>query len=246
MGCCENSRNILGYQNKSSATSSSLIGLKETNLSNGISIDSNICLDNVIKTLLRNKTPKLSLNKFQKYKVLDRIKEESESRESTVNNQKNLSREKNVDNLKQENSNSKNIKLENIKLLRKNRSHPRFKTKLNEEMFLKKINEYKKNSKIRRNNFVNYISQFSVLKESNSEQLFYKTMDELNLKDSINKINKEKKVKKNKKYKRNNIYTAKKEKDSITQYFEYEEINKNSIQHVPRSISKTVFITKIN
>lgn len=246
MGCCENSRNILGYQNKSSATSSSLIGLKETNLSNGISIDSNICLDNVIKTLLRNKTPKLSLNKFQKYKVLDRIKEESESRESTVNNQKNLSREKNVDNLKQENSNSKNIKLENIKLLRKNRSHPRFKTKLNEEMFLKKINEYKKNSKIRRNNFVNYISQFSVLKESNSEQLFYKTMDELNLKDSINKINKEKKVKKNKKYKRNNIYTAKKEKDSITQYYEDEEINKNSIQHVPRSISKTVFITKIN
>ena len=239
MGCCENSRNILGYQNKSSATSSSLIGLKETNLSNGISIDSNICLDNVIKTLLRNKTPKLSLNKFQKYKVLDRIKEESESRESTVNNQKNLSREKNVDNLKQENSNSKNIKLENIKLLRKNRSHPRFKTKLNEEMFIKKLNEYKENNKTKKNKNSNNIAQLNSFKESKSEHLFNNSIGDSSLKDSINKINKEKRNKKNGN-KRNNIYTKKKEKGNRTQYYE-EEINRNSIQHVPKSITKMMF-----
>ena len=137
MGCCQNPINILGYKNKKSEDSSSLTAIKETNLSNGISMDSQTYLDNVLKTLLRNKTPKLTFHKYKKIKILDKInEEESESKESSINNQKIISKEKIVDNLKKEKTKSENIKLDNIKILRKNRSHPRFKTKLNEEMFI--------------------------------------------------------------------------------------------------------------
>ena len=238
MGCCQNSINILGYKNKNSEGSSSLKGIKETNLSNGLGMDSQSYLDNVLKTLLRNKTPKLTFNKYKKIKILDRInEEESESKESSINNQKILSKEKIVDNLKKERVKNENIKLDNIKILRKNRSHPKFKTKLNEEMFIKKLNEYKENNKIKKNN---YISKLNSLKESKSEQLFNNSVGDSSLKDSINKINKEKRNKKNNGNKRNNIYTKKKEKGNMTQYYE-EEINRNSIQHAPRSIKKMIF-----
>lgn len=244
MGCCENSRNFLGYQNKNSS-SNSLTGLKETNLSNGMATSSALYLDNVLKTLLRNKTPKLTLNKYKKFKVLDRInEEESESKESSVNYQKILSKEKIADNNnKKEKLKNKNIKLENIRILRKNRSHPKFKTKLNEETFIKKLNEYMiNNSKIKgNNNYVNYISQLSHLKESKSEQLFGsvydKSIGDSSLKDTINYINKDKKNKRNKRNKKNNVYTKK--KGNTIQYYE-EEINKNNLQHIPRSISKII------
>lgn len=240
MGCCENSRNILGYQNKNSTSSSSLKNLNETNLSNGKIIDTNIYIDKVIKTLLRNKTPKLSISKSKKIKFLDRInEEESESKESSVNNQRMSHREKKLFNIKLEKPKNPNIKLENIKTLRKNRSHPKFKIKLNEEMFVKKLNEYKENSKLKVNKYSNYISQLSHLKESKSEHLFNKTIGDSSLKDSINKIYKENRNRNNKKEKINNIYIKKKEKGSLTQYYE-EEINRNSLQHVPRSISKMV------
>jgi len=244
MGCCENSRNFLGYQNKNSS-SNSLTGLKETNLSNGMATSSALYLDNVLKTLLRNKTPKLTLNKYKKFKVLDRInEEESESKESSMNNQKMLSKEKIVENNnKKEKLKKKNIKLENIRILRKNRSHPKFKTKLNEETFIKKLNEYMiNNSKIKGNsNYANYISQLSHLKESKSEQLFGsiydKSIGDSSLKDTINYMNKDKKIKRSKKNKKNNVYTKKKGK--TIQYYE-EEINKNNLQHIPRSISKII------
>ena len=239
MGCCQNPINILGYKSKNSEDSS-LTALKETNLSNGLSMESQTSLDNLLKTLLRNKTPKITFNKYKKLKILDKInEEESESKESSINYNKILSKEKIIDNLKKEKANNENIKLENIKILRKNRSHLRFKTKLNEEMFIKKLNEYKENSKIKKNNYVNYKSQLNSLKVSKSEQLFNNSIGDFSLKDSINKIKKEKRNKRNNGNKRNNIYTKKKEKGNRTQYYE-EEINKNSIQHVPRSISNMI------
>ena len=240
MGCCQNPINILGYKNKKSEDSSSLTAIKETNLSNGISMDSQTYLDNVLKTLLRNKTPKLTFHKYKKIKILDKInEEESESKESSINNQKIISKEKIVDNLKKEKTKSENIKLDNIKILRKNRSHPRFKTKLNEEMFIKKLNEYKENNKTKKNKNSNNIAQLNSFKESKSEHLFNNSIGDSSLKDSINKIKKEKRNKK-KSNKRNNIYTKKKEKGNRTQYYE-EEINRNSIQHVPKSITKMMF-----
>ena len=242
MGCCENSRNFLGYQNKNSKSSSSLITLKETNLSNEIKTDSNIYIDKVLNNILRNKTPKLSLNKNTKFKVLDRINEEEESIESSINNQKNILKEKLVENLKlkkdkiKNQNQNQNIKLEKIKILRKNRTHPKFKIKLNEEMFIRKLNEYKDNNKYKGNFYNSYISQLSHCKQTKTEKLIDKANGDNSLKDSINKINKDKKKRKNK---RNNIYTQKKEKGNLTQYYE-EEINKNSIQHVPKSISKII------
>lgn len=245
MGCCENSRIFLGYQNKKSSSSSSLNALKETNLSNEIKKDSPIYIDKVLKKLLRNKTPKLYLNKYKKYKVLDKInEEESESKESSANNQKYFLKEKIVENLKikKEKLKTQNIKLEKIKTLRKNRSHPKFKIKLNEEMFIKKLNEYKensKNTKTKETTYYNYISQLSRCKESKSEKLYDKT-GEASLRDTINKINKEyKNTKINKNKRKNNIFIPKKEKENKTQYYE-EEINKYSIQHVPKSFSKII------
>jgi hypothetical protein len=248
MGCCENSRNFLGYQNKNS-TSNSSKGIKETNLSNNNNNKANsaIYLDNVLKSLLRNKTPKINLNRFRKCKVLDRInEEESESKESTIQNQKILSKEKIRDSHKKEILKNKNKKLENIKILRKNRTHPKFKTILSQETFIKKINEYaENNSKIKgMNNYANYVSQLSHLKESKSEQLFGSLYDrsggDSSLKDSINKIINQKKSKKYKKTKITNIY-KKIDKGNLsqTQYYE-EEINKNSIQYIPRNISNII------
>ena len=237
MGCCQNSKGFLGYQNKNSS-SSSLSNIKETNLSSGIKIDSPSYLDNVLKTLLRNKTPKLTLSKYKKFKILDKInEEESESLESSKKKPKMLEREKCEKTHKKEKLRNKN-KLDDIRIIRKNRSHPKFKIKLNEEMFIKKLNEYKEN-KFKSN----YISQLSHLKESKSEQLFNNSIRENSLRESINKINYEKINKKISKNKRNNIYTKKRE--NKTQIYE-EEINKKSIQHIPRSIPNILFKKSIS
>ena len=139
--------------------------------------------------------------------------------------------------MKIENPKNQDIRLQNIKILRKNRSHPRFKTKLNKEIFIKKLNEYINNNKIN-NNFSYYISQLNHLKETKSEDLYNKTMVNFTLKDFINKINKENRNINNNK-KKNNVYQKKKKKESMTQYYE-EEINKNTLQHVPRSISNMI------
>ena len=260
MGCCEYSKNLLGYENKRTSSSTSLIAIKETNLSNGINTESPY-INKVIKKLLRNKTPKTKINKYRKFKALDKInEEESESKESSMIYQKMISKEKIIDiskkkDIKKEKDKLKNhnIKLEDIKILRKNRSHPKFKTKLNDKMFNKKLNEYMKNNKTRRggNNYINNItnisniSQLSHLKESKSEQLFgtfyEKTIGDSSLKDFINKINNEKKNEKVLRNKNNNIYNKMKEKGSMTQIYE-EEINKNSLQHhIPKSMSNIFF-----
>ena len=149
MGCCEKTIYILGYQNKvSSSSTSSLIALKETNLSSGAKNDSPISLNKVLNSLLRNKSPNLKVNfsKSRKKKlVLEKIKEEeSESKESSINNQKMISKEKlieirNSKKLNKINFRNNNEKLENIKILRKNRSHPKLKIKLNDEIFIKKL-----------------------------------------------------------------------------------------------------------
>ena len=148
-----------------------------------------------------------------------------------------LEREKCEKTHKKEKLRNKN-KLDDIRILRKNRSHPKFKIKLNEEMFIKKLNEYKEN-KFKSN----YISQLSHLKESKSEQLFNNSIRENSLRESINKINYEKINKKISKNKRNNIYTKKRE--NKTQIYE-EEINKKSIQHIPRSIPNILFKKSIS
>ena len=74
MGCCENSRNVFG-NNKNPINSSSSKTLQETNLSNEISKDSHKYLDDVLKTLLRSKTPKITINNSKNKKALDKIKE---------------------------------------------------------------------------------------------------------------------------------------------------------------------------
>ena len=128
MGCCENYKNLLGYQNKaSSSSSSSLMKLKETNLSGGKKTSSPILIDNVLKTLLRAKTPQLTLKKPKKLKVLDKInEEESEYIESSMNRQKMMSKEKILDlrnSIKKDKSKTNNIKIENIKILRNNKNN---------------------------------------------------------------------------------------------------------------------------
>ena len=143
-------------------------------------------------------------------------------------------------NIKTEKLKKQNIKLENIKILRKNRSYPKFKTKLNEEMFVKKLNEYMENNKLKNNNYSNYISQLNNLKESKSEQFFHKTIGYSTLKDSINKMNKENLIRKNKNKTKNNIYKNKKEKENMIQYYEEDEINKNTMHHIPRRFSKMI------
>jgi hypothetical protein len=239
MGCCEKTINILGCQYKiSSSSSSSLIGLKETNLSSGAKNDSPISLNKVLKSLLRDKQPniKVNFNKSNKKKiVLEKIKEEeSESKESSINYKKMISKEKLIEirnskklNIISNKNNSK--KLENIKLLRKNRSHPKFKIKLNEQIFIKKLNEYK-NNKTKGNNYINNLSYISQLKESKSEQLFVtlydKSFDDSCFIDSINKINNEKR---NKIIYRNNISSKRNNKGSYIQYYE-EEYNKNQLK----------------
>ena len=252
MGCCENSRNFLNCQNKYTS-SNSTTRIKETNLSNSTKAGSAIYLDNVLKTLLRNKTPKITLNRLRKCKVLDRInEEESESKESTVRNQKILSKEKKVENHKKEKFKNRNKKLEHIQILRKNRSHPKFKTILSQETFNKKINEYMENNNKNKdiNNYANYISQLSHLKESKSEQLFGslydKSIGDSSLKDSINKITNIKKNKVYKKTNRNNIYKKidKGNNNTHTQYYE-EEISKNTLQYIPRNITKIISLNSI-
>jgi len=237
MGCCEKTISLLGYQSKVSS-SSSLIALKETNLSNVTKDDSPISLNKVLKSLLRDKSPniKVNFNKSKKKKlVLEKIKEEeSESKESSINYQKMISKEKLIEirNSKKLNiiTNQKNKeKLENIKILRKNRSHPKLKTKLNEEIFIKKLNEYK-NNKSKGNNYINNLSYISQLKESKSEQLFItlydKSFGDSSFIDSVNRINNEKN---NKIIHRNNISSKRNDKGSYIQYYE-EEFNKNKFQ----------------
>ena len=156
MGCCENSENVLG-NNKNSTNSSSPKTLQETNLSNEISKDLHNYIDDVLKTLLRNKTPKITINKSKNKKVLDKIKEEEfESNGTSLKEQRMLYKGKKLLNIKTEKLKNQNVRLENIKILRKNRSHPKFKTKLNEELFVKKLNEYMENNKLKNNNYSNY------------------------------------------------------------------------------------------
>ena len=99
---------------------------------------------------------------------------------------------------------------------------------MNEEIFIKKLNEYK-NNKAKGNNYINNLSYISQLKESKSEQLFItlydKSFGDSSFIDSINKINNEKKKKiiyRNNISKRNDI-------GSYIQYYE-EEFNKNKLQ----------------
>jgi hypothetical protein len=213
MGCCENSGNVFG-NNKSSSNSSSPKTLQETNLSNEISKDSHNYIDDVLKALLRSKTPKITINKSKNKKVLDKIKEEEfESNGTSLKEQRMLYKGKKLLNIKTEKLKNQNIRLENIKILRKNRSHPKFKTKLNEEVFVKKLNKYMENNKLKNNNYSNYISQLNNIKESKSEQFFHKAIGYSTLKDSINKMNKENIIRKNKNKKKIiSIKTKKKRK----------------------------------
>ena len=156
MGCCENSRNVFG-NNKNPINSSSSKTLQETNLSNEISKDSHKYLDDVLKTLLRSKTPKITINNSKNKKALDKIKEEEfESNGTSLKDQRMLYKGKKVLNIKTEKLKNQNIRLENIKILRKNRFHQKFKTKLNEELFVKKLNEYMESNKLKNNNYSNY------------------------------------------------------------------------------------------
>ena len=157
MGCCENINNLFD-KNKNLSKSFSL---KEKNLSTN-NKDYKFNIDNAyIKKLLKNnQTPKFDLNVYKRYKILDKINEEdSEYKESSVNtriinNEKKSNKYKEREIKKIVKNNIGNKKLEKMKISRRNRSFSEFKTILSEDIFYKKLNEYKKNDKI---NYLNKV-----------------------------------------------------------------------------------------
>jgi hypothetical protein len=191
-------------------------GIKnEVNLRNNDNISLNSNDKKSINSFLNNKqTSKIDLDKYHKFKILDKINEvESEYNESSVNTRL-LSKDiispqnkiKAINNLIQ--NNFGNNRFNKIKNLRKNRTLPKFKTILSEENFNKKLSEYSENNnKINRIN-LNY--NFSLKKLNRSKSVtkcnivYTKAMEDLNYIDNIFNINSEinrKKIKRNEKYK---------------------------------------------
>ena len=216
MGCCENKNNLITNKNNDLPDSFYFKGIKnEVNLRNNDNINLNSNDKKSINSFLNNKqTSKIDLDKYHKFKILDKINEvESEYNESSVNTRL-LSKEiispqnkiKAINNLIQ--NNFGNNRFNKIKNLRKNRTLPKFKTILSEENFNKKLSEYSENNnKINRIN-LNY--NFSLKKLNRSKSVtkcnivYTKAMEDLNYIDNIFNINSEinrKKIKRNEKYK---------------------------------------------
>jgi hypothetical protein len=216
MGCCENKNNLIQNKNNDLPDSFYFKGIKnEVNLRNNDNINLNSNDKKSINSFLNNKqTSKIDLDKYHKFKILDKINEvESEYNESSVNTRL-LSKDiispqnkiKAINNLIQ--NNFGNNRFNKIKNLRKNRTLPKFKTILSEENFNKKLSEYSENNnKINRIN-LNY--NFSLKKLNRSKSVtkcnivYTKAMEDLNCIDNIFNINSEinrKKIKRNEKYK---------------------------------------------
>ena len=217
MGCCENKNNLIPNKNNDLPDSFYFKGKNEVNLRNNDNISLNSNDKKSINSFLNNKqTSKIDLDKYHKFKILDKINEvESEYNESSVNTRL-LSKEiispqnkiKAINNLIQ--NNFGNNRFNKIKNLRKNRTLPKFKTILSEENFNKKLSEYSENNnKINRIN-LNYNFSLKKLNKSKSVTkcniVYTKAMEDLNYIDNIFSINSEinrKKIKRNEKYKIN-------------------------------------------
>jgi hypothetical protein len=159
MGCCKNFENNLirkDYENLSN--SFNLNGLKKNNfksdkISNSIPIDE----ETINSFYNSNSNSKRQLDKYKKFNILDNIKEvESEYKESSVNTRL-LSREiispQNKFKIIQKMIKNNFVNRKNkIKTLRRNRSLPKYKLVLSEDIFNKKLNEYNENNK----NNINY------------------------------------------------------------------------------------------
>ena len=154
MGCCENFDNLIRRDYENLSNSFNLNGLKKTKItndeiSNSISIDE----ETINSFYITNPKSKIQFDKYKKSNVLDKIKEvESEYKESSVNTRR-LSKDmispqnkvKIIQNMIKNNLVHGNNK---IKTLRKNRSLPKCKVILSEDIFNKKLNEYNENNKI--------------------------------------------------------------------------------------------------
>ena len=159
MGCCKNFENNLirkDYENLSNTFN--LSGLKKNNfksdkISNSIPIDE----ETINSFYNSNSNSKSQLDKYKKFNILDNIKEvESEYKESSVNTRL-LSREiispQNKFKIIQKMIKNNFVNRKNkIKTLRRNRSLPKYKLVLSEDIFNKKLNEYNENNK----NNINY------------------------------------------------------------------------------------------
>ena len=216
MGCCENKNNLIPNKNNDLPDSFYFKGIKnEVNLRNNDNISLNSNDKKSINSFLNNKqTSKIDLDKYHKFKILDKINEvESEYNESSVNTRL-LSKEiispqnkiKAINNLIQNNFGNK--RFNKIKNLRKNRTLPKFKTILSEENFNKKLSEYSENNN--KSNRINLNYNFSLKKLNRSKSVtkcnivYTKAMEDLNYIDNIFNINSEinrKKIKRNEKYK---------------------------------------------
>ena len=159
MGCCKNFENNLIRKNYENLSNSfNLRGLKKNifksdKISNSIPIDE----ETINSFYNSNSNSKSQLDKYKKFNILDNIKEvESEYKESSVNTRL-LSREiispQNKFKIIQKMIKNNFVNRKNkIKTLRRNRSLPKYKLVLSEDIFNKKLNEYNENNK----NNINY------------------------------------------------------------------------------------------
>ena len=165
MGCCKNFENNLIRKNYENLSNSfNLRGLKKNNfksdkISNSIPIDE----ETINSFYNSNSNSKRQLDKYKKFNILDNIKEvESEYKESSVNTRL-LSREiispQNKFKIIQKMIKNNFVNRKNkIKTLRRNRSLPKYKLVLSEDIFNKKLNEYNENNKNNKNNIYYKIS----------------------------------------------------------------------------------------
>ena len=232
MGCCQNSRGYLNSQNKNSSTS--LNKIKETNLSSDNFKFKNSVSKKQLNKSIKIKKPEFILLKNKKNIILDKINEEdSEYKEDAAIIQQET--QKNSD----KNNSQKNM-------LRKSKSHLKFNTKLSEEIFHKKLNEYKEMN-ISKNSY-----QIQKIKESKSENNFNVINNNYNNDNNdddtnedigknsfeINKYNIFNVLKLNK-----DIYSPKKNKIQNLKYnrkfiklYEEDEITANTISHTPKCV----------
>ena len=196
MGCCENINNIFRNNNEDLSHSVNLKGIKEINFENEKKHNFFNIDNNVMNSLLKsNKFTKIQLDDYQQYKILDKINEvDSEYKESSINtrliSKEIISPQNNIKSIHKFNKSKKeNEEFKKIKVLRKNRSLPEFKTILNEDVFYKKLNEYNENNKFHNNRMnKNYHISLNKLDKSKTESKFnfeyYKVMDDLSGKDN--------------------------------------------------------------
>ena len=160
MGCCENFENLIRKDYENLSNSFNLKGLKQNKITND-EISNSISIDEETINSFYNTNPKSKnqLDKYKKSNILDKIKEvESEYKESSVNTRR-LSKDvispQNKVKIIQKMIKYNLVHRKNkIKTLRKNRSLPKHKVILSEDIFNKKLNEYNENNK--NNNSINY------------------------------------------------------------------------------------------